>query len=171
MNSVNRKKGDDKDMVTRVFVHGLDSSSRGNKGTFFREKYPDMIIEDYPGDLENRMSKLCRILADKKDIILVGSSYGGLMAAIYACNNEDRIKRLILLAPALNLEDFSPYRSTAIKSPVILYHGSRDDIVPPDPVHDIAEEVFQNLRYNIVDDDHSLSETFTSFDWDTLLGD
>ena len=30
--------------VTRVFIHGLESSSRGTKGVFFRDRYPDMII-------------------------------------------------------------------------------------------------------------------------------
>ncbi len=157
--------------TTRVFIHGLESSSRGTKGTYFRKKYPDMSIENYPGSLEERMTKLRRILSEKRDIVLVGSSYGGLMAAMYACDNEHQIKRLVLLAPALNLEEFKPYLNREIKVPVILYHGSRDDVVPPEPVLGIASRVFQNLSHHIVDDDHPLSETFTSFDWDNLLGD
>ncbi|MBW2631662.1 MAG: alpha/beta fold hydrolase [Deltaproteobacteria bacterium] len=155
----------------RVFVHGLESSSQGTKGTYFRKRYPDMIIEDYPGSLEDRMTKLRRILSDKRDIVLVGSSYGGLMAAMYACDNEHQIKRLILLAPALNLEEFNPYLNREIGVPVMLYHGSRDDVVPLKPVHGIASKVFQNLSHHIVNDDHPLSETFTSFGWDNLLGD
>ncbi len=155
----------------RVFIHGLESSSQGTKGVFFGKRYPDMIIEDYPGSLENRMTKLRGMLSDKKDIVLVGSSYGGLMAAMYACDNEHRIKRLILLAPAINLEEFKPYLNRKIELPVILYHGNRDDIVPLEPVREIALKNFQNLSHHIVDDDHPLSETFTSFDWDTLLAD
>ena len=155
----------------RVFIHGLESSSQGTKGTYFRKRYPDMIIEDYPGNLEERMTRLRGILSDKSDIVLVGSSYGGLMAAMYACDNEHQIKRLILLAPALNLEEFEPYLNRKIEAQVILYHGSRDDIVPLKPVYGIASKVFQNLSHHIVDDDHPLSETFTSFGWDKLLGD
>jgi len=155
----------------RVFIHGLESSSQGTKGNYFREGYPDMIIEDYPGSLEDRMTKLRRILSNKRDIVLVGSSYGGLMAAMYACDNEHEIKRLILLAPALNLEEFEPYLNRKIKMPVTLYHGSRDDVVPLKPVYGIASKVFQDLSHHIVDDDHPLSETFTAFDWDNLLGD
>jgi len=157
--------------TARVFIHGLESSSRGNKGTFFRRRYPDMIIEDYPGSMKERMNKLYEILSDKRDMVLVGSSYGGLMAAMYACDNEDRIKRVILLAPALSLEEFEPYLNREVTVPVTLYHGSRDDIVPLNPVHRIASHVFKNLDHHIADDDHPLSETFESFDWDSLLGD
>jgi len=32
------------------------------------------------------------------------------MASIFAMENEQRMKRLILLAPAINLMEFSPYR-------------------------------------------------------------
>lgn len=157
--------------TTRVFIHGLESSGQGTKGTWFRKRYPDMIIEDYPGSLENRMDKLRGILADKNDLVLAGSSYGGLMAAMYACDNEHKIKRLILLAPALDLEEFKPYLNRKIEVPTILYHGSRDDVVPLEQVRKIASKIFRNLSHHIVDDDHPLSETFTSFDWDNLLGD
>jgi pimeloyl-ACP methyl ester carboxylesterase len=157
--------------ITRVFIHGLESSGQGTKGTYFRKRYSDMIIENYPGSLEKRMDKLCGILADKEELVLVGSSYGGLMAAMYACDNEQRIRRLILLAPALNLEEFKPYLDRKIEVPVTLYHGSRDDVVPLKQVLEIASKIFTNLNHHVVDDDHPLSETFTSFDWGTLLND
>ncbi len=158
-------------MTIRVFVHGLEGSSQGNKSRFFRKRYPDMIIEDYTGSLEERMDKLRRILAGKEDLVLVGSSYGGLMAAMYVCDNEPAIKRLILLAPALDLDEFRPYLNREIAVPVVLYHGSRDNVVPPGPVREIAARVFTNLSHHSVDDDHPLSETFPSFDWDGLLVD
>ena len=155
--------------VTRLFIHGLESSSQGTKSVFFKERYPDMIVEDFRGSLEERMKKLNRILLDKRALILVGSSFGGLMAAIYACNNEDKVKKLILLAPALNLEEFKPYLNNRIDIPVIIYHGRNDDVVPVASVQKLARKVFTNITYNIVDDDHPLRETFKSFDWDELL--
>ncbi|MBI4766235.1 MAG: alpha/beta hydrolase [Deltaproteobacteria bacterium] len=78
---------------TGVFIHGLESTRRGTKGLFFRERYPDMIIEDYLGSFSQRMEKLEGLLAGKSHLILVGSSYGGLMAAVYACLHEERIKK------------------------------------------------------------------------------
>ena len=47
-----RGKAYDMDTIARVFIHGLDSSSRGTKGSFFRERYPGMFMEDYSGPLE-----------------------------------------------------------------------------------------------------------------------
>jgi len=49
-----------------------------------------MIIEDYTGDFIARMNKLNGILAGENDLIIVGSSYGGLMAVRYAMENEAR---------------------------------------------------------------------------------
>ena len=77
---------------TCAFIHGLESSSQGAKGVFFRQRYPDMIIEDFEGPLSERMEKLKELLANKDNLILVGSSYGGLMAAVYACLHEEKVK-------------------------------------------------------------------------------
>ncbi len=155
--------------LIRVFVHGLESSSQGVKGVFFRSRYPDMIIEDYVGTFKERMNKLNDILFHKKNLILVGSSYGGLMATAYASNYEEKIKKLILLAPALNIDEFKPYLTKKLTLPVILYHGKNDDVVHPAAVREIARAVFANLRYHLVDDDHSLHSTFSVMDWDSLL--
>jgi len=155
--------------ATRVFIHGLEGSSQGTKGVFFRERYPDMIIEDFHGTLEQRMNILNSLLSEKTFLIMVGSSYGGLMAATYAFNNQESVKKLILLAPALIFHEFKPYLQKKIDTPVIIYHGKGDDVVPLAPVHEIARRVFENLTFNMVDDDHFLSKTFKSIDWDKLL--
>ena len=154
---------------TRVFIHGLDSSSRGTKGTFFCERYPRMLISDFSGPLVERMAQLEQSLAGKNNLILVGSSYGGLMAALYACKNEARIRHLILLAPALGHADFSPYYKKPLELPVTLYHGRHDIVVPPGPTHRIAERLFRNLESHLVDDDHNLHIVFPMLDWDLLL--
>lgn len=155
--------------LTRVFIHGLESSSQGTKGVFFRTRYPDMIIEDFVGSFKERMNKLHDILFHRNNLIVVGSSYGGLMATVYAAKNEEKIKKLILLAPALNAVEFNSYSHMKIHLPVIMYHGSKDDVVPPAAVREIAGEVFTHLHYHLVDDDHSLHDTFSLMDWDDLL--
>ena len=155
---------------TRVFIHGLESSSRGNKGSFFRARYPDMIVEDFPGPFEQRMDKLERLLEGLDPLILVGSSYGGLMAAVYACRHEERVARLVLLAPALHLEPLEPYRERTLGMPVTIFHGRSDDVVPLDAVRPIARRLFADLQLHVVDDDHPLTATFATCDWDTLLG-
>jgi predicted esterase len=115
------------------------------------------------------MDKLNRVLRDKISLIIVGSSFGGLMAAVFACNNQRRIKRLILLAPALTFEEFKPYLAQKIHTPVIVFHGKNDDVILLAAVYEIACSVFENLTFNAIDDDHVLSKTFESLDWDNLL--
>ncbi len=44
-----------------------------------------------------------------------------------------------------------------------------DDVVPLPAVRDIAERLYVNHIFNIVEDDHSLHDTFPTYDWDTLL--
>jgi pimeloyl-ACP methyl ester carboxylesterase len=142
----------------------------GTKGAFFRSKYPEMIIEDFIGSFHERMDKLNTLLINKSDLIIVGSSYGGLMATVYAFNNHDKIKKLILLAPALNIEDFmTSYRDKKLHIPVTIYHGGNDDVVPPLPVYNIACLIFTQLQHHMVDDDHSLHKSFSLMDWDSLL--
>ena len=152
-----------------VFIHGLESTAQGAKGQFFRQYFPQMIIEDYTGDFDTRMSKLNGLLAGIADLILVGSSYGGLMAAQFAIGNEGRVKKLILLAPALNLPEFKPPGHTALQMPVIIYHGTGDNVVDPYIVQTIAMKYFSNLEHNFVDDDHSLHKTFPLIDWKGIL--
>ena len=152
-----------------VFIHGLESTSQGTKGVYFRQRYPGMLIGDYEGPLKMRMSKLETELDSRTNLILVGSSFGGLMAAIYACRRPAMVKRLILLAPALNLPDFEPYLNTIMTTPTIVYHGRSDDVVPFEPVLTIARKIFINLDHHLVDDDHSLHETFPRINWDELL--
>lgn len=155
--------------ATRVFIHGLESTGKGTKGLFFRDRYPDMMIEDYFGAFPRRMEKLEGLLEGKPDLILVGSSYGGLMAATYACLHEERVRKLVLLAPALHLEEFSPYLNRKLGMPVAIFHGLQDEIVPLAAVRAIAERVFVNLTFTTVEDDHSLRETFADYEWGGLL--
>lgn len=152
-----------------VFIHGLESTSQGNKGRFFRQYFPEMIIEDYIGNFGQRMQKLSGLLAAKNNLILVGSSYGGLMAAQFALQNEEHIQKMILLAPALNLPEFSPNDGQKLQFPVIIYHGTDDNIVDPYAVKSIAGKVFRQLEHHLVNDDHSLHKTFPSLNWGKIL--
>lgn len=154
---------------TLVFIHGLESTAQGAKGQFFSQNFPEMIIEDYTGDFNARMKKLNVILAGKTELIIVGSSYGGLMAVRYAMENESKVKKLILLAPALNLPEFKSGTCKQLIIPVIIYHGTGDDVVDPHIVKQIATRYFSNLEHHLVEDDHPLHKTFPLLDWKKLL--
>jgi alpha/beta superfamily hydrolase len=154
---------------TLVFIHGLESTAKGAKGQFFSKMFPRMIIEDYVGDFTTRMNKLDNLLAGANNLIIVGSSYGGLMAVQYTMEKENRGKKLILLAPAFNLSEFTSNLNKQLMIPVIIYHGTNDDVVNPQVVKDIAIKCFSNLEHHFVEDDHPLHKTFSALDWKKLL--
>jgi len=156
-------------MSVRIFLHGLESSNQGTKSIFFRERYPGMIVPHFTGELQERMEKLKRVLSDKSDIRLVGSSFGGLMASLFALENESRVEKMILLAPAINLMGFAPHKNKTVSAPVRIYHGSGDQVIPLAEVEPIARETFLNLSFHAVDDDHFLHRIFKTIDWDSLL--
>jgi len=156
-------------MTTRVFLHGLESSNQGTKSIYFREKFPDMIIPNFTGDLDTRMARLDEILTGKSDLILVGSSFGGLMASLYAIDHEELVNRLILLAPALQWMASNLDPLPEISIPVQIYHGENDDVVPLKMVEEIAKKIFQNLTFTVLDDDHFLHNFFSKIDWDEHL--
>ena len=156
-------------MTYRIFLHGLDSSSQGTKGRYFKEKFPGMLVPDFSGSLSARMEKLNDILSEKTDIKLVGSSFGGLMASIFTLENSSRVKSLTLLAPAININEFNDYRELSTEVSTTVYHGTEDSVIPIDPVYERARKCFKNLIFHRVEDDHMLHKTFGTIDWPAIL--
>jgi pimeloyl-ACP methyl ester carboxylesterase len=156
-------------MTTRIFIHGLESSNRGTKGLFFKKEFPDMIIPNFAGTLQERMQKLYETLSNKSGIRLVGSSFGGLMAALFAMENEERINKMILLAPALNLMELSNTKEREVSIPTWVYHGKDDEVIPLETIEGVAKKVFRHLTLHVVDDDHYLHKTFRRIDWRKLI--
>ncbi len=156
-------------MSLRIFIHGLESNNQGTKAIYFREKFPGMLTPNFPGPMDERMARLREIVSGQNEILLVGSSFGGLMASIFAMENEPSVRKLILLAPAINLMEFTPYRQRKILMPVHLYHGRQDEVIPISDVEEVAKQVFSTLTFHAVDDDHYLHKIFKTIDWDSLL--
>jgi pimeloyl-ACP methyl ester carboxylesterase len=153
----------------RIFIHGLESNNQGTKAIYFREKFPGMLTPNFPGPMDERMARLQEIVSGQNEILLVGSSFGGLMASIFAMENEPSVSKLILLAPAINLMEFTPYRERKTLMPVHIYHGRQDEVIPISDVEEVARQVFSTLTFHAVDDDHYLHKTFNTIDWDSLL--
>ena len=165
-------------MQNIIFIHGLESSGQGFKGRLFQKVIPGCLtpnFEDYnpvisyKSLLKKRMKQLIVILKEKHPWVIIGSSFGGLMATIYSCQNPENISKLVLLAPYLSPLELDPKKYSPIDIPVIVFHGKHDKLVSIKHSRTCAEKLFTNLTYNIVNDDHFLHNTVKSLDWNKLI--
>ena len=152
-----------------IFIHGLMGSSQGVKATLLRARYPEMLTPDFPGSLEDRLDRLGSLLAGDSGWTVVGSSLGGLMGAIFTTRHPDQVRKLVLFAPALVWPDFAQNLPDPVDVPTVVYHGTQDDLIPLDAVRPLAEQVFRQLTFHVVEDDHGLFKTVHGLDWDIVL--
>ena len=158
------------DNAKLIYLHGLESTSQSGKARQFAQKFPGMLTPDFTGSFEERMNQLYPILSDKNDWTIVGSSFGGLMGAVFTLTHPAQVRKLILLAPALMLEPFASYIGPKpVSVPTVVVHGTLDDVVPMDPVRELAKKVFTNLTYYVVEDNHRLHKAFEELDWEKIL--
>lgn len=153
-----------------IYLHGLESSSQSGKARQFAEKFPGMLTPDFTGSFEERMQQLKPILGRKKNWIIIGSSFGGLMGTVFTCKHPSQVQKLILLAPALLREQFASYLDLEpVSVPTVIIHGMLDDVVPMEPVRAIADTLFTNMQHIVVDDGHRLHKAFEEIDWEEIL--
>ena len=158
------------DNVRLIYLHGLESDSNSGKARLFREWFPGMLTPDFKGSFEDRMSQLVPILSDKIDWTLIGSSFGGLMGTVFTCAHPTQVRKLVLLAPELLREQFASYLDLEpVSVPTVVIHGTLDTVVPLEPVREIAQKLFTNLTYHIVEDDHRLGKSVHELDWKEIL--
>ena len=150
------------------FLHGLDSSSRGTKGQWFAKHFPEVHVPDFQGDLVTRLNALETLCEGCDNLILIGSSFGGLMVTCFAILHPERCHSLVLLAPALNFPEFSPPQER-ISTPARLIIGSQDIVTPPDLVLPLATKTFSRLQILSYEDDHMLHNSFEQLDWQRFL--
>ena len=152
-----------------IFIHGLEGSSQGIKASLLRGLFPAILTPDFPGSLDQRLAQLNGILGAQWNWRIIGSSLGGLMAAMFTIQHPEQVKRLVLLAPAFIWPDFAASLPGPVYVPTIIYHGKLDAVVPLAPVRELAERVFRDLKFYAVDDDHGLYKTVNAIDWPALL--
>ena len=127
-----------------------------------------MLRPGFFGSLSERMSQLAEITIGMDEMIVVGSSFGGLMGACLCQAQPEKVRRLIMLAPALN---FPEYRVPKLKieTEALLVIGREDTVTPPAIVIPAADATFSQLQIRLVDDDHLLHHSFYEMNWPALL--
>jgi len=141
-----------------IYSHGKDSAPWGEKTLAFAEvakklgyrvESPDYRGQDDPDQRVRQL--LATAWRDFDRIVLIGSSMGAYVSAVAA--EAVRPAGLFLLAPAFYLPG---YRQTAFTVPgsTRVYHGWRDDIVPPAHAWRFCREY--RVRLTMLDADHRL---------------
>ena len=106
--------------MVAAYLHGFASSPQSSKATFFAERFAAAGIEFVCPDFNEPAFSTLTVtrmltqlnerltLRPDDDIVLIGSSLGGFVAVEAAARLPDearlRIRRLVLLAPAVELE-------------------------------------------------------------------
>lgn len=138
------------------FFHGLESGPHGQKYQLLKAQYPELISPDFQGmDLAARIAHAEFVTRDQHGLTLVGSSFGGLLAARFYSLYPERIKSLVLLAPAVHTEEGDRVHGLPPASHIRVLHGRDDEIVPFDKVAAFCQRF--GLPLIEVDDRHRLA--------------
>ena len=146
-----------------VWAHGLGGSPNGSKVTAIRESGIEVISPDF-----NEMELIDRVELLKEtieigNVVLAGSSWGGLACALTAMQIPEKLKGLLLLAPALHYPESpndEPEKLIAPDSvPVTIIHSTTDDIVPISASKNYIERSGNNVQLIEVEDNHVLEDS------------
>lgn len=146
-----------------VWAHGLWGSPNGSKVTAIRESGIEVISPDF-----NEMELIDRVELLKEtieigNVVLAGSSWGGLACALTAIQIPEKLKGLLLLAPALHYPESpndEPEKLIAPDNvPVTIIHSTTDDIVPISASKNYIERSGNNVQLIEVEDNHVLENS------------
>tara|TARA_B110000116_G_scaffold153911_1_gene133074 strand:+ start:1290 stop:1778 length:489 start_codon:yes stop_codon:yes gene_type:complete len=146
-----------------VWAHGLWGSPNGSKITAIRESGVKVIAPDFNEmELVNRVQLLEKTI-EIGDVVLAGSSWGGLACALTAQKKPDKLKGLLLLAPALHYPEppnDNPDNLIAPDGiPITIIHSKTDDIVPISASKDYVKRSGNNVNLIVVEDNHVLENS------------
>ena len=136
------------------FVHGLEGSPQGSKARLFAEHFDACTPAMDTSDFESCVAVHAAMLRSFRPDVLVGSSFGGSVAAELLRRGDWRGPTLLLAQAALH---YDPAARLPEGVRVWLVHGLRDDLVPPEQSRELARTGSAELVKLIeVDDDHPL---------------
>ncbi len=149
---------DPDDLVNAFFFHGKESGPFGSKYQRLKEAFPSLVSPDFQGkDLEERLAIAEEATRGFGLLTLVGSSMGGLVAAMLYSKYPERFKGLVLMAPALHWEQAGEISKMPAPENIRVIHGRQDDVVPLEAVREFCARFGVNVIE--VDDCHRLKDS------------
>ena len=160
------------------YIHGYLSEPNSTKGILFKDKLNAKPIKYRDCKPENLIISDClerikKEIKNDENVVLIGSSLGGFLAAKTAQHNSN-VKKIILLNPAIippsyditkiqdipqsilrDMQDKSLF-DEKIKSKIFIIRGSEDDLVPDFWILEFAKA--QEATIMLLNDDHSLTK-------------
>jgi len=137
-----------------VYLHGFASSPHSSKARFFREKFRQIGVEmEIPaldgGDFEHltvssQLEVVQRTVGDRP-AVLMGSSLGGYLSALFAVRHPDLVQKLVLMAPAFGFPRRFQERYTEADLAAWRLRGSA-------PVFHYGYGGERNLGYGLMED-------------------
>ena len=92
-----------------VYLHGFASSPQSSKARFFAERFGALGVPFTAPELDEgnfeRLTITSQLHVVEKavgegPVVLMGSSLGGYLAALFAARSVERVEKMVLLAPA-----------------------------------------------------------------------
>ena len=92
-----------------IYLHGFASGPQSGKGQFFRQRWaeighrlelPDLTQGEFEHSTLTQQLTFLDTLVSNDSAILLGSSLGGYLAALFAARHRQRVPGVVLLAPA-----------------------------------------------------------------------
>ncbi|MGH3999136.1 MAG: alpha/beta hydrolase [Pseudonocardiaceae bacterium] len=116
----------------KVGVASLRYDLRGHGESGGRQE--EVTLSAHLNDIRVAVAQV-REATGVSDISLLGTSFGGGLAAYYAAKQPDELTRLVLLNPQLNYKaryiDQKPHAVLAkITAPTLIVHGTEDTFIP-----------------------------------------
>lgn len=163
------------------YIHGYQSTPDGEKGTLFKEKLDAKAIKYRDCEPENLiiadcLKRISDAIKNDENVVLIGSSLGGFLAASTAINHSN-VKKLILLNPAIIppstnldshqsvprniLEDMIDARlfEKRLDAEITILRGTEDEIIPNSWIVEFATT--QEATVKFFHDDHRFSHILT----------
>lgn len=159
------------------YIHGYLSNPNSTKGKLFKKKlkaipikYRDCKPEEIV--ISDCLKQIKKVIEKDKEIILIGSSFGGFLAAKTALENNN-VKQIILLNPAIippyvdifkikempkkllrDMKDKNLFKKK-INTIIYILVGIKDELIPSDWPIEFA--LSQDATIRFLYDDHSFT--------------